>query len=188
MWFLPVIGFSRSCNGAHRLRWPVKVAFCISHLKTPGIWRWLMSQMRSHVFSSHHHTHAASKRLATTVHNTQLLWQAVDSCSTTVTTSTHPEQDVRVGNPAVRRADAQTRVQFTSVPQVANAQKHCFQLAGLLIINELLHHWQISLISQGRAWERTRVRAHTHPQTHTHARRGVCMNMHVLTPTCILLV
>lgn len=53
-------------------------------------------------------------------------------------------------------AQTPKRVQFPAVPQVANAQKHFFQHAGLLIINELLHHWQISLISQGRVWERTR--------------------------------
>lgn len=112
------------------------------------------------------------------MHNAELLWQAVDSCSTTFTTSTHLEKDVRVGSPAVRRAHAQTRVQFTSVPQVTNAQKHCFQHAGLLIINELLHHWQISLISQGRAcvW----VHVHTRPQTHTCAGECVwtCMCSH----------
>lgn len=135
-----------------------------------------MSQMRSRVFlSSHHHTHAVSKRPTRTVHNTQLSWQAVDSCATAFTTSTHPEQDVRVGRPAVRRADAQTRVQFTSVPQVANAQKHCFQHAGLLIINELLHHWQISLISQGRSWERIWARTCTHVHRHTHMHAEECV-------------
>lgn len=141
--------------------------------------RWLISQMRLHVFlSSCHHAHAASKRPVRTVHNTQLSWQAVDSCFAAFTTSTHPEQDVRVGTPAVRHVDAPTRVQFTSVPQVANARKHCFQHAGLLIINELLHHWQNQCYLTGEGLRRGRT--HTHTLTHMHAEESVwtCMCSH----------
>ena len=45
-------------------------------------------------------------------------------------------------------------------------------------MDELLHHWQISLISQGRVW----VCIHRHTQTHTHVhactQRSVCGHTH----------
>lgn len=105
--------------------------------------------------------------------NAQLPWHMH---AHNLTTSTHLERRVGTDVHAVSRADAETHVQLLGVPQVANAEKHCFQHAGLLIIDELLHHWQISPMSQGRA--RVHTWAHTHPNTNpdTHAR--LCGNTH----------
>ena len=45
-------------------------------------------------------------------------------------------------------------------------------------MDELLHHWQISLISQGRVW--VCIQRHTHTQTHMHActLMSVCGHTH----------
>lgn len=45
-------------------------------------------------------------------------------------------------------------------------------------MDELLHHWQISLISQGRVW--VCIHRHTHTHTHVHActQRCVCGHTH----------
>lgn len=47
-------------------------------------------------------------------------------------------------------------------------------------MDELLHHWQISLISQGRLWVYKHKRMHTHatqPHTQTYTHRGVCVDV-----------